>query len=146
MDARSEVVEKPDAVALPPLDGAIRFHHVSFAYDPPNNVVHDLDLTIQAGERIAIVGENGSGKSTIVKLLLRFYDPTDGAITIDGHDLRDVTLASLRAQIGYMPQEVLLFNDTVRANIAFGLQDTTCLLYTSPSPRDLSTSRMPSSA
>ena len=125
MDRVPEVVEKPDAVALPPLEGAIRLDHVSFAYDPPNDVIHELDLTIQAGERIAIVGENGSGKSTIVKLLLRFYDPTDGAVTIDGQDLRDVTLSSLRGQIGYMPQEVLLFNDTVRANIAFGLQDAT---------------------
>ena len=124
MDMEPEIAEKPDAQALPRLSGAIRFDHVGFAYDPPHEVVHDFDLTIQAGETVALVGENGSGKSTLVKLLLRFYDPTSGAVSVDGHDLRDVTLRSLRGQIGYMPQEVALFNDTVSNNIAFGLADT----------------------
>ncbi|HUT37457.1 MAG TPA: ABC transporter ATP-binding protein [Planctomycetota bacterium] len=120
MDLEPEVVEKPDARPLPPHSSEIRFDHVSFAYEPPEEVVRDFDLTIRAGEVVAIVGENGSGKSTLVSLLLRFYDPTRGAIRVDGSDLRDVTQSSLRRQIGYVSQNVLLFNDTVRRNIAFG--------------------------
>ena len=120
MDLQPEVAEKPDAEPLPPHHADIRFDHVSFAYEPPDEVVRDFELTIQAGEVVAIVGENGSGKSTIVNLLLRFYDPTKGAIRIDGVDLRDVTQTSLRRQIGYASQQVILFNDTVRRNIAFG--------------------------
>ncbi len=120
MDLRSEVVEKPDAQPLPPHGQDICFDHVSFAYEPPEEVVRDFHLTVRAGEVLAIVGENGSGKSTLASLLLRFYDPTSGAVRIDGHDLRDVTQASLRRQIGYVSQNVVLFNDTVRQNIAFG--------------------------
>ena len=120
MDLAPEVADKPDAVDLPPHDVDVRFDHVSFAYDPPNAVVRDFDLTVRRGEVVALVGENGSGKTTVLNLLLRFYDPTDGAVRIDGADLRDVTLASLRRQIGYVAQSVLLFNDTVRNNIAFG--------------------------
>ena len=120
MDLRPEVVEKPDAKPLPPHGVDVCFDHVSFAYEPPEMVVKDFDLTVRAGEVIAIVGENGSGKSTLANLLLRFYDPTKGAVRVDGHDLRDVTLASLLGQIGYVSQNVLLFNDSVRRNIAFG--------------------------
>lgn len=120
MDIPREITEKPDATPLPPLSSEIRFDHVAFAYDPPHYVVRDFDLTIRAGEVVALVGENGSGKTTVVNLLMRFYDPTDGSVSIDGTDLRDVTLASLRRQIGYVGQRVVLFNDTVRHNIAFG--------------------------
>ncbi len=120
MDLQPEVLEKPDAKPLPPHAVDICFDHVSFAYEPPNDVVHDFHLTIPAGQVLAIVGENGSGKSTLASLLMRFYDPTSGAIRIDGTDLRDVTQASLRRQIGYVSQNVVLFNDTVRNNIAFG--------------------------
>ena len=120
MDMQPEVLEKPDARPLPLHQADITFDHVSFAYDPPYDVVKDFHLTIRAGEIIALVGENGSGKSTVLNLLLRFYDPTSGAIRIDGMDLRDVTQTSLRGQIGYAAQSVVLFNDTVRRNIAFG--------------------------
>jgi ATP-binding cassette, subfamily B, bacterial MsbA len=125
MDLPREIIEKPDAVTLPPFSSEIRFDHVSFAYDPPQFVVRDFDLTVHAGEVVAIVGENGSGKSTVVSLLMRFYDPTEGAITIDGHDLRDLTFASLRRQIGYVAQTIFLVNDTVRRNIAFGRPEHT---------------------
>jgi ABC-type multidrug transport system fused ATPase/permease subunit len=125
MDLAPEIAEKPDAVALPPFQGELRFDHVSFAYDPPHDVIRDFDLVAKPGETIAIVGENGSGKSTVIKLLLRFYDPTEGAVTFDGVDLRDAKLKSLRGQIGYMPQEVILFNDTIRNNIAFGHEGAT---------------------
>jgi len=120
MDVQPEILEKPDAKPLPPHSKDIVFDHVYFAYDPPEYVIRAFDLTIRAGEVIAIVGENGSGKSTLVSLLLRFYDPTRGAIRVDGIDIRDVTQASLRLQIGYVSQSVLLFNDTVRHNIALG--------------------------
>ena len=120
MDMVPEIAEKPDAVALPRHQADIQFDHVHFSYDPPKEVLHDFNLTVRAGEVIAIVGENGSGKTTLVNLLLRFYDPTRGAIRIDGTDVRDATLRSLRRQIGYVPQNVVLFNDTVRRNIAFG--------------------------
>jgi subfamily B ATP-binding cassette protein MsbA len=120
MDLRPEIPDKPGATPLPPHSRDIAFEHVSFAYEPPEEVIHDFDLTIRAGEILAIVGENGSGKSTLVNLLLRFYDPTSGAVRIDGTDIRDVTQASLRRQCGYVSQNVVLFNDTVRHNIAFG--------------------------
>jgi len=120
MDMVPEVREKPGAIVLARHHRDMEFDHVGFAYEPPKEVLHDFGLTVRAGEVIAIVGENGSGKTTLVSLLLRFYDPTSGAIRIDGTDLRDVTLSSLRRQIGYVPQHVVLFNDTVRHNIAFG--------------------------
>jgi subfamily B ATP-binding cassette protein MsbA len=120
MDMVPEIREKPDAVPLPPLHTDIQFDHVHFSYDPPKEVLHDFHLTVRAGEVLAIVGENGSGKTTLVNLLLRFYDPTSGSIRIDGTDIRDATLRSLRRQVGYVPQHVVLFNDTVRRNIAFG--------------------------
>lgn len=120
MDLKPDILERPGARVLPPHRADIRFHHVHFAYEPPEEVIRDFDLTVPAGQVVAIVGENGSGKSTLVNLLLRFYDPTGGAILIDGTDIREATLASLRRQIGYVSQSVVLFNDTVRHNIAFG--------------------------
>ncbi|NQT85166.1 ABC transporter ATP-binding protein [bacterium] len=120
LDLESEIQEKADAADLAPFHSEIAFDGVSFGYEPPHNVVSDFDLRIRAGEKLAIVGENGSGKSTVMNLLLRFYDPTEGAVRMDGMDLRDATLRSLREQMGLVSQSIVLFNDTVRNNIAFG--------------------------
>jgi ATP-binding cassette subfamily B protein len=113
------VPEDADAVELAPIDGDIEFQHVSFGYDPASPVVHDIDLAVRAGETVAFVGPTGAGKSTMAKLVTRFYDPTEGRILIDGHDLRHVTVGSLRRQLGVVPQEPFLFAGTVRDNIAF---------------------------
>lgn len=113
------VLERPDAADLPPIEGEIRFEGVSFGYDPERPVLHDVDLTIAAGETFALVGPTGSGKSTIAKLVTRFYDPTAGRVLVDGHDLRDVTLTSLRRQLGVVPQEPFLFGGSVRDNLTF---------------------------
>jgi ATP-binding cassette subfamily B protein len=113
------VEEAPDAQSLPPLEGAIEFDRVSFAYEPATPVLRDVDLRIRAGETLALVGPTGGGKSTIAKLITRFYDPTAGSIRVDGYDLRSATLASLRRQLGVVPQEPYLFAGTVRDNIAF---------------------------
>jgi subfamily B ATP-binding cassette protein MsbA len=122
MDADDGVKEKPRAPALPPFAREIAFEHVSFSYHDGDQreVLRDIDLRVPAGEMVAIVGSSGSGKTTLVHLLPRFFDVTGGAIRIDGHDLRDVTLSSLRSQIGIVTQDTILFNDTVRNNIAYG--------------------------
>ena len=119
LSTRPTVEEADDAVVLPPIEGAVSLEHVSFGYDPATPVLHDVTLHIAAGETIALVGPTGAGKSTIAKLVTRFYDPTAGRVTIDGHDLRDVTLESLRRQLGVVPQEPFLFAGTMRDNIAF---------------------------
>jgi ATP-binding cassette, subfamily B, bacterial len=119
------VVEKPDAYELPPIDGAITLTDVEFGYDPANPVLSDINLSIHAGESVAFVGPTGAGKSTIAKLVTRFYDPTRGRITIDGHDLTDLTIDSLRRQLGVVPQEPFLFTGTVRDNVAFARPDAT---------------------
>ncbi len=122
IDADDEVKEKSRALVLPAFHGEIVFEHVNFSYNDGDqrDVLRDIDLRIHAGEVVAIVGSSGSGKSTLVHLLPRFFDVTGGAIRIDGHDLRDVTLSSLRSQIGIVAQDTILFNDTVRNNIAYG--------------------------
>lgn len=117
------VAERPDAVDLPPVEGAIRFEGVTFGYDPAVPILHDLDLDIPAGHSVALVGPTGAGKSTVAKLITRFYDPTGGRVLLDGHDLRDVTLGSLRRQIGVVPQEPFLFHGTIRDNVAFARAD-----------------------
>jgi ATP-binding cassette, subfamily B, bacterial len=117
------VPEDPDAVELPPIEGNIRFEHVTFGYDPASPVLHGIDLEIDAGETIAFVGPTGAGKSTMAKLVTRFYDPTSGRVLIDGHDIRHVTVESLRRQLGVVPQEPFLFAGTVRDNIAFARSD-----------------------
>ena len=122
MDRKPDVNDRPEAVTLPPFREAIRFEGVGFAYDG-DPVLSDVDLTLQRGEVVALVGRSGSGKSTLASRLPRFYDPTRGRITIDGKDLREVTLHSLRAQIGLVTQETMLFDETVRANIAYGRGD-----------------------
>jgi ABC-type transport system involved in Fe-S cluster assembly fused permease/ATPase subunit len=120
LDLEPEVKDRPDARPLA-LDGAaVRFEAVSFGYDPRRPVLREVDFAIPAGHTLALVGRSGAGKSTVVRLLFRFYDVDEGAILIDGQDLRDVTQESLRAAIGLVPQDTVLFNDTIRANIAYG--------------------------
>lgn len=125
MDDEPTLVDAPGAVALERLHGDVVFDDVVFGYNPEHPVVHGLDLAVTAGQTVALVGHTGAGKSTIIKLLARFYDPQGGAIRIDEHDLRDVTRASLRSQIAIVPQEGFLFNGTIRENIAFGRPDAT---------------------
>ena len=125
MDEEPEVRDKPDAKELDRIAGHVRWEHVRFSYGTGPEVLHGIDLDVPPGTTVALVGHTGAGKSTIAKLLARFYDPTHGRITIDGLDLRDVTQASLRRQLGVVPQEGFLFAGTVRENIAFGRPDAT---------------------
>ena len=121
LDEEPEVVDAAGAMELPRIDGHVSFEGVRFGYGPDlPEVLHGLDLDVPAGTTVALVGHTGAGKSTIAKLLARFYDPTQGRLTIDGHDLRDVTQRSLRRQLGIVPQEGFLFGGTVAQNIAFG--------------------------
>jgi subfamily B ATP-binding cassette protein MsbA len=120
MDREPEITDAPGAATLAPLAREITYAGVGFAYDGRENVLHDIDFTVRRGEVVALVGPSGAGKSTLLNLLPRFYDPTGGAIRIDGHDIRRVTLASLREQIGVVTQQTILFNDSVRHNVAYG--------------------------
>lgn len=121
LDARSEVQDRPDAIVpAARLAGAVRFEEVWFGYRPDRPVLQGLTLEVRPGERIALVGPSGAGKSTLLKLLMRFYDVRGGAILLDGYDLRDLPLAFVRSQIGFVQQEPFLFNGTVRENIAYG--------------------------
>jgi ATP-binding cassette subfamily B protein len=115
-----EVTDKPDAKPLVVTGGEIRFDNVVFAYDPERIVLKGISFTVPAGKTVAVVGPSGAGKSTISRILYRFYDIKSGAVTIDGQDIRDVTQASLREKIGIVPQDTVLFNDTIRYNIAYG--------------------------
>ena len=120
LELEPEVKDRSDARPLA-LNGAeVRFEAVSFGYDPRRPVLHDVDLTVPPGHTLALVGSSGAGKSTVVRLLFRFYDVDEGAILIDDQDLRDVTQESLRAAIGLVPQDTVLFNESIRANIAYG--------------------------
>ncbi len=121
----AEINDKPDAKNLAVQGGTLRFEAVDFAYDPERNILQDVSITVPAGKTVALVGPSGSGKSTIGRLLFRFYEVTGGAITIDGQDIRDVTQASLHAQIGVVPQDTVLFNDTIYYNIAYGRPEAT---------------------
>ena len=123
LDNEPSVQEAPDAIDLPPIRGRIRFEHVSFGYDPDVPVLEDIDLTIEPGETVAFVGATGAGKSTMAKLVTRFYDPTAGRVLIDGFDLRTVTMKSLRGQLGVVPQEPFLFAGSLRDNISFARPD-----------------------
>ncbi|HEX2324811.1 MAG TPA: ABC transporter ATP-binding protein [Chloroflexota bacterium] len=115
-----DVAEKPDAVALPPLAGDLRFEAVSFGYSAGSPILREISLRVPAGTSLALVGPSGSGKTTLINLIPRFYDVTAGAVRVDGHDVRDVTLASLRAQVGMVMQETFLFNLSIRDNICYG--------------------------
>jgi ATP-binding cassette subfamily B protein len=119
LDEEPEIVDAPGALALPRIAGHVRFESVRFGYGSLPEVLHGIDLDVPAGTSVALVGRTGAGKSTIAKLIARFYDPRTGRITIDGHDLRDVTQQSLRRQLGVVPQEGFLFAGTVAENIAF---------------------------
>ena len=121
LDAKSEVIDSPDATALPPIAGRVRFEDVSFSYFNQRVVLDRLNFEAEVGEVVALLGATGSGKSTIINLIPRFYDVTDGRVMLDGVDVRDVTLNSLRDQIGIVLQETVLFAASIRENIAFGL-------------------------
>jgi ATP-binding cassette subfamily B protein len=120
LDQPPEVQDKPDAVPLRVHGGEVVFDDVRFGYDPRRPILHGVSFSIAPGRRVAVVGPSGAGKSTISRLLFRFYDVTGGAVRIDGQDLRDVTQSSLRANIGIVPQDTVLFNESIRHNIAYG--------------------------
>ena len=126
LDTKNEVTDKPDATALPQIEGRVKFEDVSFRYfNSGEPVLKDVNIDIEPGMTVALLGATGSGKSTIINLLPRFYDPSEGRITFDGYDLRDVQLDSLRSQIGIVLQETTLFAGTIRDNISFGKTDAT---------------------
>jgi subfamily B ATP-binding cassette protein MsbA len=125
LDADNVIAEKPDARVMSGCRGEIRFEHVAFGYDPKELVLHDVDFRIAPGQAVGIVGTTGGGKSTIVSLIPRFYDPVAGRVLIDGVDLRDIKLDSLRKHIGFVLQDTVLFQGTVRENIAYGRPDAT---------------------
>jgi ABC-type multidrug transport system fused ATPase/permease subunit len=120
LDEPEEVTDRPDAIDLPDGPGHVRFERVSFGYDPKRLVLDGIDLEIRPGRTVALIGHTGSGKTTVASLAPRFYDVTEGRVAIDGHDVRDVTLTSLRSEIGVVSQDPFLFSATVRENIAFG--------------------------
>ncbi|MBI2939827.1 MAG: ABC transporter ATP-binding protein [Chloroflexi bacterium] len=125
LDERPDVVDRPDAVPLQRAEGHVRFEHVSFSYEPGKPVLQDIDVEARPGEMVALVGHTGSGKTTMVNLIARFYDPNAGRVTIDGRDLRDITLASLRSNLAVVLQETFLFSGSVRENIAYGRLEAT---------------------
>jgi ATP-binding cassette subfamily B protein len=125
LDENREVADRPDAVPLPAGPAAIRFERVDFSYEPNRQILFDVSFDIPAGTKVAVVGHSGSGKSTLARLLYRFYDVTDGRITVNGVDIRDVRQASLRAAIGIVPQDTVLFNDDIRYNVRYGRPDAT---------------------
>lgn len=120
VDTPAEIVDRPGATALQVRGGELRFEDVTFGYEADRQILNGLTLTVPPGKTLAVVGPSGAGKSTIARLLYRFYDVTGGRITIDGQDLRDVTQSSLRAQIGIVPQDTVLFNDSIGYNIGYG--------------------------
>jgi ATP-binding cassette subfamily B protein len=126
LDAKSDITDKPGAIALPPIQGRVEFKNVTFRYFGSGSpVLDDVSFVAEPGQTVALLGATGSGKSTIINLIPRFYDASAGAVLIDGHDIRDVTIDSLRAQIGIVLQETNLFSGTIRDNIAFGRPDAT---------------------
>jgi ATP-binding cassette subfamily B protein len=125
MDEPEEVADRPDAIELPPGPGRVAYHRVAFEYAPGRSVLHDVDLELEPGSTVALIGHTGSGKTTLAALVPRFYDASEGRIELDGVDVRDVTLQSLRRSIGVVSQDPFLFSATVRENIAFGVADAT---------------------
>lgn len=120
LDEKPEIADKPQAQDLPPVNGRLSFDNVCFAYPGTEDVLQEINLEVQPGEVLALVGPSGAGKSTLFNLIPRFYDPIDGQVCIDGYNLREVSLLSLRSQIGLVPQETLLFSGTVRENLRYG--------------------------
>jgi ATP-binding cassette subfamily B protein len=120
LEVGQEIADRPSARTLAAEAGELRFEGVHFGYRPDREILKGIDFVVPAGHKLAIVGPTGAGKSTISRLLFRFYDVTQGGVTIDGQDIRDVTQESLRAAIGVVPQDTVLFNDTIRYNIAYG--------------------------
>lgn len=125
LDTRPEISDAPDAVSLREIKGSVEFRDVTFGYDPDNPVLHHINLKVEPGEVIAIVGPSGAGKTTLVNLIARFYDATEGMVLIDGIDVRQIRLDTIRRQIGYVSQESLLFSVSIRENIAYGASDAT---------------------
>lgn len=125
LDTQPQVADLPNAIPLPPIEGAIQFNNIAFGYESNLAVLKEVSLAIRPGEIVALVGPSGAGKSTLFNLIPRFYDPTHGAVMIDGYDVRTVTQQSLRAQIGLVPQETILFGGTIRENIAYGKLEAT---------------------
>jgi ATP-binding cassette subfamily B protein len=125
LDEPVTIADPPAAMVLPPLASEVRLEGVTFGYDPTRRVLEEVNLRFPCGEHVAIVGPSGSGKSTVASLLLRFWDPQQGRITCDGHELREVTLSSLRGQIGIVFQDTIVFNTTVRENILLGRPEAT---------------------
>lgn len=123
LDKKPKIVDADDATTLKVNKGEIKFHQVGFYYHEKRRIIEDLSFTIKAGTKVAVVGESGAGKSTLVKLLFRFYDPTEGYISIDGQDIAKVSQDSLRQQVGIVPQDTVLFNDTLYENIKYGRPD-----------------------
>ena len=123
MDTESDVKEKPNAIQMDRAKGAVSFHDVSFSYNMMAPVINDVSFDVQPGQLVALLGGSGSGKTTIISLISRFYDVTEGSITIDGVDIRDVTLASLRKNVGIAQQDIFLYSATIRDNIAYGVPD-----------------------
>ncbi|MES2563033.1 MAG: ABC transporter ATP-binding protein/permease [Pseudomonadota bacterium] len=125
LEAHREIEDKPDAVLLPAGPASVCFEHVDFSYDPNRQILHEVSFTVAAGKKVAVVGASGSGKSTLARLLYRFYDVSTGSVRINGVDIREVKQTSLRAAIGIVPQDTVLFNDTVYYNIQYGRPDAT---------------------
>jgi ATP-binding cassette subfamily B protein len=123
LDEPTDIVERPDAADLDVTEGRVTFRHVDFSYRDGSPIFNDLSFEIEPGESVALVGETGSGKSTVARLLTRFYDVNGGVVEIDGHDVRDVTLGSLRAAVGVVQDEPFLFSVSIRDNIAYGMPD-----------------------
>ncbi len=125
LDQHQEIEDTPQSVLMDTRNAEIRFDHVGFAYEPERQILHDVNFTIAAGETVAVVGTSGAGKSTLSRLLFRFYDVTSGRITINGRDIREYTQLSLRQHIGIVPQDTVLFNNSIYYNIAYGRPDAT---------------------
>ncbi len=125
LDVEPEIKDGPDAIELPPVKGEIKFRHVSFAYEPGEEILHDIDLTVNPGETVAVAGRTGAGKSSLVSLIARFYEVSKGEVLVDGYNVASVTQQSLRRQIGIVPQDPYLFSGTIEDNIRYGNMEAT---------------------